>query len=290
MLPLNISIERLSSHFTDDFRQPKATRIFFRALVGYTLIKMIAIWSVSRMVISHHDLSLPGSLPGKVLLAPSFLANQYPDIFFGIGICFLMLVFFVRSHYVANLLFFWLTFNLYIVNLPVSNGSDIVLFMLSLWCIPLAVRPAFKNSRYAAIQKAIYNLALIFCQLQVGYIYFVSGMDKLLSETWRSGEAFDYIRHLELLYNPVLPVFFESRFWNVVFSWSTILFELLFVVLVWINKTRLLMLLLGTIFNLFIWIVLSLPDFALVMVVGFLIFLKDSDYARIKMQVRRRLP
>ena len=289
MLLLKSNIEKFSDHFTDDYLEPKTTRIFFKALVVYTLIKMILIWPVSRMVISHHDLSLPKSYPGKVLLAPSFLANQHVDIFFIIAIIFLLLVFFMRPNYVTKLLFFWLTLNLYVINLPSGNGSDIVLFMLSMWCIPMVQLPKLKKEHQIIIQKAIYNLALIFCQLQVVYIYFVSGLDKVLSETWRSGEAFAYIQHLETLYYPVLPIFFESRFWNIVFSWSTILFELLFVVLVWSNKMRLPILLVGTIFNIFIWIVLSLPDFALIMGISFLIFLKDSDYDRIRLSISQKL-
>lgn len=290
MLRLKSNIEKFSNHFTDDYQEPKATRIFFKALVVYTLIKMILIWPISRMVISHHTLSLPKSLPGKVLLAPSILANQHLDIFFGIGICFLLVILFIRSHYVINLLFFWLTFNLYVTNLSIANGSDLVLLMLSFWCIPMARSPRFKTVQGAIVQKVIYNLAFLFCQLQVVYIYFVSGLDKVLSETWRSGEAFVYIKHLEVLYNPVLPAFFENTYWNIAFSWSAILFELIFVVLVWSNKMRLPILLIGTIFNLFIWIVLSLPDFALIMIVSFLIFLKDSDYDRIKVWIRQSLP
>lgn len=251
---------------------------------------MILNWPISRMVISHHSLSLPKSFLGKVFMVPSFLAEQHLDIFYGTVICFLLVILFIKSHYVTNLIFFWVTFNLYVINLSISNGSDVVLFMLSLWCIPMARRPRFKSEQWGVIQKAIHNLSLIFCQLQIVFIYVVSGWDKLLSETWRSGVAFAYIRHLEALYNPVLPDFLDSNFWNIAFSWSTILFELLFVVLVWSNKTRLPMLLAGTIFHLFIWVVLSLPDFALIMILSYLIFLKDSDYDRIKIWTRQWLP
>jgi len=39
-------------------------------------------------------------------------------------------------------------------------------------------------------------------------------------------------------------------------------------------------------FNLFIWIVLSIPDFALLMIISFLIFLKDEDYDKLKKRIR----
>jgi len=277
-------------YFTDDFQEPTATRIFHKVLVVYTLLRMTLVWPLSRMVMSYHSISLPKSLPGKLLLGGAFLANQHVDVFFGIGVLLLVVILFTNVNYIGNLVFFYLTFNLYVINLPIADGSDVVLFMLSLWCIPIATLPVISNERGKVIQKVLYNLALLFCQIQVAYIYFISGLDKLMSDTWRSGVAFDYIRHLEVLYNPVLPPIFASEFWNIIFSWSTILFELSFVFLVWNRSIRLPMLLIGCIFHLFIWIVLSLPDFALIMITSYLVFLKDSDYDRIKSWVKRRLP
>ena len=136
-------------------------------------------------------------------------------------------------------------------------------------------------------QIVVFNLGLILCQLQVVNTYLISGLDKLFSDTWRSGEAFAYITHLDFFYNPILPSGFEGPVWNLIFSWSTILFELLFVVLVWNRHTRLVILALGIFFNLYIWIVLSVPDFAILMIVSFLIFLKDEDYEAVIKKFRR---
>jgi len=278
--------EGIGHYLTADFQDPKATRIFFKVMVTYALVRMILVWPLSQMVMSYHSISLPQSLPGKLLLGGAFLANHHVNIFFGIGIVCLVVVLFSRPNYLGNLTFFYFTFNLYVINLPIADGADVVLFMLSLWCVPIATVPRFKSEKGQIIQKVIYNLALLFCQLQVVYIYFVSGFDKLTSEIWRTGVAFEYIKHLEVLYNPVLPAVFENGFWNIVFSWSTILFECLFAFLVWNRRMRVPMLFIGTIFHLCIWIFLSLPDFALIMIVSYLVFLKDSDYARIKSWVR----
>ena len=135
-------------------------------------------------------------------------------------------------------------------------------------------------------QKMIFNLGLVLCQLQIVNVYLVSGLDKLLSETWRSGDSFAYISHLDFYYNPLLPKMFENNPMNVILSWCTILFELLFVALVWTKRARLPILAIGVLFNLFIWIVLSIPDFALLMIISFLIFLKDEDYQQLKNRVR----
>ena len=275
---------------TDEFHQPKATRLFFKALVVYTLLKVLMVWNVGSTVIPHHNIHLPKSLPGKVFLSLAYLADHNVTIFFIVATLFLALALWMKPSYLLNLIFFWLTFNLYVVILPISNGSDVVLFMLSLWCIPMARSPLSNNDRMLTIQTVIYNLGLLFCQLQVVNIYLLSGLDKLMSESWRSGEAFAYVRNLELLYNPLLPDFFANTFWDFIFSWSTILFELSFVALVWTRRMRLPMLLIGTLFHLFIWTVLSLPDFGLIMILSFLIFLKDEDYERVRTKIRRWLP
>ena len=214
------------------------------------------------------------------MLAPAFLADYNIEIFFGVVGIFLVVAFFIRPHYVTTIIFFWLCLNLYVVFLPFGNGADLVLFMLALWCIPMARRPTLKSEPAITIQKTAYNMAIFLCQLQVVFIYLTSGWDKLLSETWRSGEAFDYIIHLNTLYNPALTGVFENAFVQRILSWATIIFELSFVILVWIKKTRLPILGLGIIFHLFIWIVMSLPDFAWIMMISYIIFLKDADFGR----------
>jgi hypothetical protein len=43
-------------------------------------------------------------------------------------------------------------------------------------------------------------------------------------------------------------------------------------------------------FHLGIWIVMSLPDFALVMMTSYLVFLTDDDYNAIRKKIKQWLP
>jgi hypothetical protein len=282
MKSLQANIERTGDYFTQEFRQPRTTDIFFRALVIYTFVKILFIWKVSATILQYHTMSFPRSVLGKVLLVPAILANAYLNAFYIGAVSFLVLAFFLRQNYIVRFLFFYLTFNLYVINLPLANGSDIVLFMLSLWCIPMGRFGPIKMNDKWHLQKVLYNLAVLLCQIQIVNTYLISGLDKLLSETWRSGDAFTYIRHLEFFYNPVLPQGLENSAWNFILSWCTILFELSFVVLILNRHTRIATIIVGVIFNLFIWIVLSIPDFALLMIISFVIFLKDEDFQVLK--------
>lgn len=272
----------------DDFHNPRATALFFKMLTFIAIIKILLLWSLGGQVIKYHDMSLPGSWWGKMLLAPAFLANERIDIFFAIVIAMLLVIFFFRRHYITTALFFWITFNLYIVYLPFANGADIVLFVLAFWCVPMAAYPQVKSAVGKDVQKAIYNASVLLCQLQVVFIYFVSGWDKLMSQAWRSGEAFSYITNLDTMFNPVFRNTFDHAAAQWMLSWTTILFELAFCFLVWFRQTRLPMLVVGVLFHLFIWIVLSLPDFACTMMVSYVLFLKDSEINRFKFFRRRQ--
>ena len=283
---LNVDPEKIGNYFTGEFRQPRAAHIFFRGLVLYTFVKILFVWQISAEMVQNHSLPSPGSLAGKIMLLPTMLAGANVHAFYFAAIALLVLAFLLKPYYVIRLLFFYLTFNLYVINLPLANGSDIVLFMLSLWSILMGRHPSITIHGKTDFQKLIFNLGLVLCQLQIVNVYLVSGLDKLFSETWRSGEAFAYISHLDFYYNPVLSQMFENNSWDFILSWCTILFELLFVALIWTKRARLPMLAIGVLFNLFIWIVLSIPDFALLMITSFLIFLKDEDYQKLKKRVR----
>ncbi len=283
-------ITELSLYWVKDFNNPMSARIFFNALLLLTFVKIGLLWRFSHQVLEHHKMTLPRSWLGKVMLAPSFLADWNADIFFSIALTFLIIAFFLQPHYLTTLLYFWLTLNLYVVYLPFASGSDMVMFMLALWLIPVATRPRISSENGRICQKALFNVGLFLCQLQVVFIYFISGADKLQNAAWRSGIAFDYITHLNTMFNPVLTGSFSNPLVHLLFSWAIILFELGFAVLVWFDRTRLTTLAAGILFHLLIWTVMSLPDFAGIMMVSYLVFLKDSELRRFRKLVRRLLP
>jgi Vitamin K-dependent gamma-carboxylase len=282
-------VQTAIQYLVRDFNEPATVRLFFRSLVLLSFVKIMILWPFSRSVMNHHNITLPRSWFGKIILAPSFLANDNVDIFFAIALAFLVVAFFFRPNYFTTVLFFWLTFNLYIVYLPFANGADLVLFMLALWCVPIAAKPAFKSETGTIIQKTCHNAGIVLCQLQVIFIYLVSGWDKLMSDAWQSGAAIDYVIHLRNLFNPAFAGMLEHPALQWMLSWTTIVFELAFVVLVWFDKTRIPILLAGVLFHLFIWIVMSLPDFAITMIISYILFLKDTDYQRLPARVKRWL-
>src|SRR5262249_34667257 len=119
------------------------------------------------------------------------------------------------------------------------------------------------------------------CQLQVAAIYLKSGVDKIMSSAWRSGEVFHFMAQIDESLNPFFIPLLNNSIVNGFLAWATILFELAFPVLVWFRRTRNTALLAGIVFHLLIGWMHDLTDFALVMIVSYLIFLKDADYERL---------
>lgn len=90
-----------------------------------------------------------------------------------------------------------------------------------------------------------------------------------------------YLTHYDPLFNPAFSDLLKGKVTQLVMGWLTIGFELGFVVLVWFKRTRILVLCIGVIFHLVIIVMLTLPDFGVIMILSYLVFMKDSDYRRI---------
>jgi hypothetical protein len=261
--------------------------VFCKAVVFVTIVKVLLLWPVSHMVMRYHSLGTTNSGLKNIIIAPSVLADVNVDVFYGICLLSLIVVFFIRWNYISAILFCWLIINLNRVNFLLNNGGDFVLVLLAVWMIGMVSAQPFKNEKLKVIQVSVFNFAVLMAQVQIVLIYFVSGWDKIGSVLWRSGEAFAYTAHLDFMFNPLFVNFLTSDFTNAILSWITIAFELLFVVFVWFKRTRLIFLAIGTLFHLIIGMALSLPDFAGIMIVSYLIFLKDSDYNYLKSRLTR---
>lgn len=113
-------------------------------------------------------------------------------------------------------------------------------------------------------------------QIQLCVIYIYSGFEKLKGQTWWDGTAlwsvlansqmviadFTWIRHVPLLI--------------VLLSFSTILFEIYFPVLVWFPSVRKYALMAGALFHAGIGAVMALWSFAILMVAPYVLFLKEE--------------
>ncbi len=179
-----------------------------------------------------------------------------------------------RLNYVIAIAAAWLSFGLTRLTWSVANGSDSVLNMLLLLSALMPMRPVIN----VLTQRQISNAALLLCRIQVCMLYLLSGFDKLASEAWRSGAAIHSVANLD--YFVVGSIEAPDAHSAIIFSWTTILFELLFPVLVWFRSSRKYAIVAGAVFHIVIGAFLSLPDFSFVMLISYLAFARDPIQLR----------
>lgn len=110
---------------------------------------------------------------------------------------------------------------------------------------------------------------------QISYVYVNSAVAKLGNTRWRTGIALR-----DVLSSPVFAewpqyVDFKPVIWGL--TYSTLLFELCFPVLVWFRRYRPYMILWGVAFHLGIDVTMVIPIFSAIMIISYSAFLTDAE-------------
>jgi hypothetical protein len=280
-------LKELPDRLTGDFHNKKGVLLFLKTLTVFILLKVALLWPFTHQLLSYQAPTVKGSVLKTILLAPAGLAIFNTTAFFSLFLVVLIVLLIRKPAPWSAGLQCWLTGNLVWLNYAAINGSDLVLLILCFFAIPLSIRERIASEKHKIILILIYNLSLLLAQLQVVMIYWVSGLDKMRTETWLSGDAFLYIAHLDTMVDPAFARLLQNASANKVLSWLTILFEMLFGFGIWFPRFRWWMILAGTVFHLIIWWMLSLPDFALIMIVSYLLFISDEDIRSVNNVFRR---
>jgi len=258
-------------------RPAESTRAFTTALYVFLLLKILFLFPIAQDMVSYYHYH-SASLLRQILMAPGIIGRQFPVSFLVIAAALIMVLLFVKRTYYFNALGFWISLNVMYLSEPVANGSDYVLNLMLLLSIPLTSKPLL--AKWKEWQPLFFNFAVLLIQVHIGLIYFLSGFDKLMTNSWRSGEAIAYIAELDYYARPILSGI-QSASANAAIAWFTIVFELLFPILIWFKAFRVPVLITGVIFHLGIIYFLNLPDFGLLMIICYAIFLKETPSLRL---------
>ncbi len=278
--------DNVVDYFTCNKREPLAAWVFMKALFLVALGKLISLWFASDVVFAYFAKPVPESWITGIILSGSTLGGHSIDLFLGIFAAFLVFALIFQLDYRINFAFLWFELNYFRALYPLTNGSDYLMLAFAMLAIPLASRPGYASARFQIVSTGLFNFFRILIQVQILSVYFINGWDKLTNPAWRSGDAFEYIAHLETMFHPAFGPLLKSEAMQFTLSWMTIGFELLFIPLVLIARTRLAILAVGVGFHIVIWLMFGLPGFAWVMIVSYAIFLKDRDFDRFPKWIR----
>ncbi len=210
----------------------------------------------------------------------------------------LLLGYRTRALAVAN---FLILLSVHERNVYVLTGADSILRALSFWMIFIPLNAYYSlDARHARragrpFERSGYAFPVQMMQLQVAVVYIFAGWLKALGPMWTGGEAMAYIVQLNALLLPfglwfreVAPAALLTFMTHI-----TIVGELSFVLLVFAPFGQPLLRVLGLLFGLAlhtgIALLLSIPDFSVVMIASYLIFLPPSWLAAADDWLRARL-
>lgn len=187
-----------------------------------------------------------------------------------------------------SILNFILMLSIHERNVYVLSGSDSLMRALSFWMlfVPLGAYYSLDARRDRQhTPRTAYAFPVRMMQLQVALVYLFAGWLKLMGETWLNGDALGYVFQLDTMLLPPGEWFraFAPDWLLRFLTRATIWFELAFIVLVFAPfaqpSLRLAALFGGALLHGCIGIMLSIPDFSLLMAIAYLAFV-EGDWLR----------
>ncbi len=192
-----------------------------------------------------------------------------------------------------TLLNFFFLLSIHERNLYILNGADIVMRVVSFWLIflPLGDHASLdarrKRRQGQPLSMSAYAFPLRLLQLQIGLIYLATALLKWRSPAWRVGEAVGYALQLPSYTLPtgdwLVRVAPEGLL--TLISYQALLADTLFVPLVfapfWQPRLRQAGLAFTALLHLGIAVTMSVPNFSLVMLACYIIFLEGDLVERV---------
>lgn len=180
----------------------------------------------------------------------------------------------------------WLTaWMLFYSAIQAFNSGMMLMMMLAFYCSIVYTK---QSSSYRIV---LTNIAYYACIIQIMLVYLVAAVYKLSGEQWLAGSAIYYTLHIDHFSAP-----FWKNSWMIhsalmmkCMTWFGLGYQILFPLIIWIKRGRLLFLLAGIAFHLFIGIFLHLWDFALAMIFAYAVLLHENTAKKILSFMRIKL-
>ena len=151
----------------------------------------------------------------------------------------------------------------------ISSFNGAYLLALSFSAFAIFISPASLKP----YQKDLSNLGFLAVRVQLILVYAVSAFYKLQGESWLDGTAMYQTMQVDAFANPALAsTMLDFPLILKFMTITSLIYQVLFPLLVWVKKIKGPFLLIGVIFHLGIGLLLQLWDFATIMLIGYLAF------------------
>jgi hypothetical protein len=186
---------------------------------------------------------------------------------------------------VTSVLFFIFTWSLYQRNLFIMDGGDNLLYLLAFWLMfvesgkYLSIISRTELAYNYTIRSVIHNFGVAAIVAQVMILYATSAISKLTGPLWQNGTAIYYILRVdEFNLSPIAHILWDNAVILTCVTYSIILFQALWPILIWYKYTKPLMVIGAITMHVSIAYFMGLTWFSFVMISAEAIVFSDEDY------------
>ena len=163
-------------------------------------------------------------------------------------------------------------------NFLILNSGDTLLRVMSFY---LMISPCGKAlSIDALLQKTKEHISMWsvrLMQFQVAVVYFFAGIAKFGTEPWMDGTAVNFIVRNSLFNRFSMEWIVAIPLLVMLVTWASLAFELIFPFLIWFDRTRKILLVLGVFIHVSIFIFIDVGWFSLITLAAYPLFLKPQE-------------
>jgi len=269
-------------YLIEHYNFPDRSIMSFRKCV-YAILALKMLFLLPVFEAFYNFIPLRGFVPKSLkILYISPLKNFHTTIWFTLSFIVCLGVILKRRLWLSVLIFAIGIMYLRLISI-VGNNSDIIISFFTFMLIFIR-----EGAERGTVRQMINNICLFTLQLTFCLIYFVNGVGKIVLPFWRNGSFMhDVWFYPFYARTSLIPGWFTAHWVTVVMGWSVMLFEIAVTFLIWFRPFKKWLFPIGILFHIGIAILLSLPEFGLTMIVGYLLF-TEADIAKEIRQFRQR--
>lgn len=163
-------------------------------------------------------------------------------------------------------------------NFLILNSGDTLMRVMSFYFM---ISPCGKRLSIDSLlkkQNAMISIwAIRLMQFQLAAVYFFAGLAKYGTELWMDGTAVNFILRNSLFNRFSMEWITMFPYMITALTWISLSFELAFPLLIWFNKTRKILLLIGIFIHTGIFIFIDVGWFSLITIGCYIVFLKTEE-------------
>lgn len=240
---------------------------FRRCVYLLLLLKLLLVWpelsTFYNFVLSYNADSY---LPYRLMFLPVF--HEVYHYYWLVACATVAFAIFYKANRWLAALVFIIGLNFIILTTKCNNSGDRLLTVFIFSIIFLKEGRA-RNS----IAQFINSSTLLILQFHFCLLYLVNAFGKMIRPFWRDGSCFENIWNMPYYANvSLIPEWFYNPQLYFLTAWGTMLFEIIFPLLIWFKPFKKPLIIMGLLFHVGIAVLLSLPDFGLTMMIGYLLF------------------